>query len=266
MKALFNLKALSLNRGKAFSSFKNHNFLHKYVAKDIVDRLGLLNIEPKEILELGAREGVLTKLLLDKYANADLTIFESADGLAKKNPCHQKMIAESEEFAEDYQSEKRADLVVSLLNMHWLNDIEQFLQDIYDAMTNEGVFVANFFGEKTLQKLKYIMLDIESKSGLKHFPHVIPFIKQEAIYRLLQKVGFEFVVVDSEIIDVEYKNGKNLVEDLRAMAETNILSGHVYYPGKDFYKEFMSIDNYTENFEIITVTAAKYKMNLRKDN
>ncbi len=116
------------------------------------------------------------------------------------------------------------DCVISLLNLHRIEDPEEYLKTIYNSLKPDGLFIGVCFGEKTLQELKQSLIntDIHFFGGCHQ--RISPFITKQQMGSLIQKTGFSLPVIDSEYVHVEYKELSSLYDDLRAMGETNSLS------------------------------------------
>jgi len=115
------------------------------------------------------------------------------------------------------------DAYASVLSLHAVNDLPGALAQIRRALKPDGLFVAAMFGGNTLTELRKCLADaeLEIEGGLS--PRIFPFADVRDMGSLLQRAGFALPVTDSEELFVNYRNPAKLLQDLREMAETNVL-------------------------------------------
>lgn len=118
----------------------------------------------------------------------------------------------------------RADLAVSLLALHGVNDLPGALVQIRRALLADGLFVGCLLGGRTLQELRQVLLQAEAETSGGASPRVAPFADLRDMGSLLQRAGFALPVVDSELVTVRYRDILGLLRDLRAMGWTNALA------------------------------------------
>jgi SAM-dependent methyltransferase len=113
------------------------------------------------------------------------------------------------------------DLVISLLNLHWVNDLPGALLQIRHALKPDGLFLAAMFGGETLKELRRALADaeIESEGGLS--PRISPFADVRDAGDLLQRAGFTLCVADLDTLTISYADPLALLTDLRGMGEAN---------------------------------------------
>lgn len=121
-------------------------------------------------------------------------------------------------------AESSINLAVSVMALHWINDMPGMLAQIRRALRPDGLFVAAFLGGETLHELRDCLAtaEIEISGGLS--PRVSPFAEIRDAGGLLQRAGFTLPVADKDRIDVTYETMFALMHDLRGMGETNALA------------------------------------------
>lgn len=228
----------------------------EFSATDIKSRLEAIGGDFPLILEIGRRHGLLTRELKNPN-NVVIATDIGLDFLAQlKDNVH--LVNLDEELLP--LKESIFDLVVSNLNLHWINDIMSFLLQVKKTMKQDAVFIASFFGGTTLYNLRRNFLKAEVAAGCPSYPHISPFIRADQINAILQHIGFCDIVVDSNIVTVEYGNILTLMRDLKNMGENAAffhsnnyaLSRKVITRLQDIYSS-----PFEEQFEIITATAVK---------
>lgn len=115
------------------------------------------------------------------------------------------------------------DLVVSLLAFQSMNDIPGMLAQIRRALKPDGLFLGAMTGAGTLTELRESLLLAETQLYGGASPRIIPFADVRDAGALLQRAGLALPVADVETVTVRYSTPFGLMNDLRAMGETNIL-------------------------------------------
>jgi SAM-dependent methyltransferase len=121
-------------------------------------------------------------------------------------------------------AEQSFGLIVSILNLHWANDLPGALVQARRALKPDGLFLATMFGGRTLSELRHVLLAAESEAGGAGL-RVAPFADAPDMGGLLQRAGFALPVADSDVTNVRYENPLRLLADLRAAGETSALAG-----------------------------------------
>ena len=119
------------------------------------------------------------------------------------------------------------DLIVSLLTLHWANDLPGALAQIRRALKPDGLFIGTLFGAGTLKELRGVLTEAELAERGGAQARVSPFADGYDGAALLQRAGFALPVSDVDRFTVRYRDLFALVRDLRAMGETNVLQGMV---------------------------------------
>lgn len=120
-----------------------------------------------------------------------------------------------------------SDLIVSLLTLHWANDLPGALAQIHRALKPDGLFIGTLFGAGTLKQLRAVLTEAELAERGGAQARVSPFADGFDGAALLQRAGFALPVADVDRFTVRYPDLFALVRDLRAMGETNVLAGTI---------------------------------------
>ena len=253
---IYNRHILTMHRDRAARDLFKHDFLFNTSAEDIVDRVMFYNKDYENVLDLGCRTGHFSRYALGKINFNNLYQTDiSKEMLRKVSGIRVNCDEENLPFAD-----KTFDLVVSNLNLHWINDMIGTLTQIKEALRPGGLFVSTFIGGKSLKTLREFLIKIELEAGIKVGFHASPMITGDAMVRLAQMTGFTGVVVDSQLIQVNYSSPLSAMKELQKMGESNCMQDKVQYFGKKNLKHLQSniapklirID-----FEIITLSAFK---------
>jgi SAM-dependent methyltransferase len=116
------------------------------------------------------------------------------------------------------------DLIVSVLGLHWVNDLPGALIQIRQALKPDGLFLGAFLGGATLTELRSALIEAELAEEGGASPRVAPFAELRDGGGLLQRAGFALPVADADRLDVTYPDALALMRELRAMGESNVLA------------------------------------------
>lgn len=106
-------------------------------------------------------------------------------------------------------------MVLSSLNLHWVNDLPKAFKSIINGLKQDGVFMAALFGGDTLYELRSSLqlAELERRGGLS--PHISPFTEVRDIGSLLTRAGFSMLTIDTDEIIVHYPSMFELMWDLK---------------------------------------------------
>lgn len=164
--------------------------------------------EFREVVDLSVHPGVFARALAGSPAQPRLGPVREAGG---------QTLAPDEAVPLAPQG---ADLVVSLLSLHWMNDLPGAMAQIRRALRPDGLFLGALIGGASLKELRWALTEaeIEARGGAQ--PRVSPFADGFDGGALLQRAGFALPVSDVDRVTVTYPDMFALVRDLRAMGET----------------------------------------------
>ena len=209
-------RAAKLARGaKAFAAA---DFLHVRAAENAVNSLEVLLRDLPDAVDLSARPGSFGGLLADSAAAGRVgAVRVAGDEAARAAPGAVPL-----DLADQSQ-----DLIVSLMSLHWANDLPGALTQIRRALRPDGLFLGTLLGAGTLKELRASLTqaELEVRGGAQ--ARVSPFADGFDGAALLQRAGFALPVADVDRLTVRYPDLYALIRDLRAMGETNALAGPI---------------------------------------
>lgn len=219
--APFDRALLRRRRNRAANGFAAHDFLVREAATRMIERIcGIGRVFPLA-LDLGCHRGEFSRALRQQPGHGVGAVIHADLSAAMAALAGPPQIAADEE-ALPFAAQS-LDLIVSILNLHWVNDLPGALAQIRRALKPDGLFLGCMLGGQTLQQLRQALseAEIEVDGGLS--PRISPFADARDAAALLQRAGFAHPVADSECINVTYADPLALMRDLRGMGETNAL-------------------------------------------
>ena len=157
------------------------------------------------------------------------------------------------------------DLVVTALSLQLVNDIPGTLAQIRRALKPDGLMLAALLGGETLKELRQSWLVAEEEICGGASLRVAPFADVRDLGGLLQRAGFALPVADSDVVRVTYATPLALMQELRGMGASNMMSERRRVPvtrrlllrAAEVYVERFALPDgrVPATFEIITLTA-----------
>ena len=251
---IFNRALLKIHRDNTSDKIKQHDFLLALSSHQLFEHATALRPSYNNIIDLGARSGLMTQKLIEQYPSSHIIITDMSEEMLKANPAKHQLLLDEENIPSGLTG---FDLITSLLNAHWINDLPQFFKNIKKMLNPDGVLVLSLFGSPTLKNLRSLLLASEIETGSIHSPHISPFVSASDLYKILQYAGFSFIIVENDTIEVEYDNPIALMRELKNMGESNnLFTAHPIMPKKLRSKLLSTQEPFTDSFEIITLVAS----------
>lgn len=196
---------------RAGRRFADADFLHRRAAAEAVNSLEAILRGFPVAVDLSPHPGVFAAALAD-------------NGAAERVGAVQPVAATPGETALPL-ADGSADLIVSLLGLHWIDDLPGALAQIKRALKPDGLFLGALFGAGTLKELRGVLTEAELQVRGGAQARISPFADGYDAAALMQRAGFALPVTDVDRVTVRYPDLFALVRDLRAMGETNALAG-----------------------------------------
>lgn len=121
--------------------------------------------------------------------------------------------------------ERGLDAVISLLDLHTINDVPGHLALAARALRPDGLALFAFFAGETLRELRECWLSAESEITGGVTPRVAPMIDLRETGGLLQRAGLALPVADMDTLTLRYDNAFALMQELKALGLANALTG-----------------------------------------
>lgn len=226
---IFDRRQVRRQRDRAAPGFAAHDFLIREVAERLTERLDDVTRRFPRALDLGERDGALRRALrrpdgrrggIEWLLRCDLS-----ESLLRRDPTPgPRLVADAESLPFAAGS---FDLVLSLLDLHWVNDLPGALIQARQALRPDGLFLAALLGGETLSELRAALLAAEAEVRGGASPRVAPKVDVRDAGALMQRAGFALPVVDADTITVTYPDALTLMRELRGMGEGNAVSGRL---------------------------------------
>ena len=257
---IFDRELLRLRRQRAAPRMAAHAFLLDRFQDDVEERLALIQRTFSSALVLGANGGSVGALLRRRGLTSVIEV-ETAAALL---PANSQLAVLADEEAIPF-ADASFDLIIAPLTLHAVNDLPGALLQIRRCLKPDGLFIGGLFGGATLQELRRAWLEAEAEIAGGASPRVAPFADVRDLGGLLQRAGFALPVVDAEVMRVRYASALGLMQELRAMGASNVLTDRRRVPvsrallvrvSEIYAKRFADPDGrVAATFEMLVMTA-----------
>ena len=205
---------------RAARHYDTHAFVQEHINQQVIERLSLLKIAPKIIVDLGAGTGLLTPALRTLYPSADILSIDFAHGmlqqLRKKNHASIPICALAEYLPIKGQS---VDLLVSSSMLQWCVSPQQVFQACHQVLSDGGYFLFSSYGPDTLCELRAAWQQVDTQV------HVNQFIDMHYLGDWLKQSGFKDIVMDRDLLRIRYASVQQVLADIKGIGANYVKNG-----------------------------------------
>jgi SAM-dependent methyltransferase len=216
---VFDRANLRRRRERAAGRWSDRSFLKQEIAGRLAERVDDVRRTFSRALDLGSHGDEVATALNGRSAIGWLVRMDLGQAFARR--ANGPAVVADEEFLPF--APQSFDLVLSAMDLHWVNDLPGTLMQIGRILRPDGLFLGAMLGGSTLWQLRQALAAAESEIEGGLSARVSPFAELSDAAGLLQRAGFALPVADSETIDVEYDSALALMRDLSAMGEGNLV-------------------------------------------
>ena len=189
----------------------------------LLERLDLVKLQPKVVLDLGAGTGHASKALKHRYKSAEVIALDIASGMLGEANRRQSWLKRFHRVTADAHKlpikDASAQLVFSNLMLEWCHDPDAVFQEMRRVLQPGGLVTFATLGPDTLRELR------ESWRKIDPHPHVHRFIDMHDLGDALVRAGLAEPVMDTERLTVTYPHLDALMTELAATGSTNLAHG-----------------------------------------
>lgn len=208
---------------RAADSYDSAAALQQEIGARLLERLDLMRIQPRRILDLGCGTGHCMSGLFSRYPRAGVVGLDIAlpmlaharrRGRWLRRPLGVCADAERLPFGDAC-----FDLVFSNLMLQWSVDLQRAFEEIRRVLRPGGLLLFTSFGPDTLTELRQSWAKVDNFSHVNHFPDM------HDVGDLLLQARFSDPVMDVERITLTYGKLRDLMADLKHIGAHNVTGG-----------------------------------------
>lgn len=227
----------SFNR--AADTYDQAAFFQREIADRLLERLDYIKIDPNIILDLGAGTGYTSLSLEHRYKKAKIIAFDLSDKMLQKSKQNKRWFDRKRYICGDVETlpfvDNSVDMIFSNLMLHWTNNLEKAISEMYRVLKPEGLLLFSTLGPDTLYELRQSWSESDEES------HVHQFIDMHHLGDVLLKTRFKDPVMDMEFVTVTYNDLKKVLNDLKDLGTQNIAQNRMKgLTGKKRFTKFVN--------------------------
>ncbi|MEJ2575493.1 MAG: malonyl-ACP O-methyltransferase BioC [Gammaproteobacteria bacterium] len=206
--------------GRAAADYDRAAVLQREVGARMLERLDVVRLQPKLVLDAGAGTGAQAELLLRRYRDARVLALDFAlpmlqrarrrGGWRRRPGC---LCGDLEQLP---LVDACVDLVYSNLALQWVNGLDQVFAECLRVLRPGGLFMFTSFGPDTLKELRAAWAGVDSG-----YAHVSPFLDMHDVGDALMRARFADPVMDVEHLVLTYAEVDGLMRDLKSIGAAN---------------------------------------------
>lgn len=187
---------ISKNFSKSLNTYNDYALIQKDMAKKLISLIKKKKFN--NILEIGSYTGFLTQLAVENFEFNNylaLDIINSFDFIKNLSP----KINFLKEDIENFQTDKKFDLIIANASLQWCNDLENVIKKLKTNLADNGLIAISIFSKKNFIEIKETF-----NIGLNYFSieEIKSFFSTKAI-------------IQEEIKTLQFKNPNEILEHLK---------------------------------------------------
>ncbi len=189
----------------------------------LLERLDLVRLQPRVVLDLGAGAGFGARALKDRYPTADVLALDLSERMLHAAAKRQRLFRRFHRVAAAAQAlpvrDASVDLAFSNLLLEWCASPDAVFREIRRVLRPNALFTFTTLGPDTLRELREAWTRVDSQV------HVHRFIDMHDLGDALLRAQFAEPVMDVERLTVSYPDLSALLRDLQASGGVNLAHG-----------------------------------------
>ncbi|MBT8141122.1 MAG: methyltransferase domain-containing protein [Gammaproteobacteria bacterium] len=195
--------------------YSRHAELQKITAHELQERLGIINIEINNILDLGCGPGFLSKNLQKRFKTAKLHLLDLSPDMLVLAKKHKPWFRKIELIQENANSMPLADdcmdLVISNLMLQQNPDPDAVFAEVQRVTRENGLFTFTTLGPDSFKELRQAMISAHIDFPEDAFGHLTDM---HDIGDALVRNGLREPVLDVDLLKLSYANFSDLWKEL----------------------------------------------------
>jgi len=222
--------------GRAAPSYDASAVLQREVAERLLERLDLIRLVPKTVLDAGCGTGHAMRALRKRYPRARVLGLDLSPAMLRVAQRQRGWWRREQLVAGDVErmalADQSVDLIVSNLTLQWC-DLSRAFAEFGRILRPGGTLLFTSFGPDTLVELRTAWQAVDDS------PHVHAFIDMHDIGDALVRARLAEPVMDVERLTMTYPDVYALLRDLKALGAHNVTTGRARgLMGKTRFRRF----------------------------
>lgn len=214
-------------------------FLRREIAERMHERLALMKVNPRRILDAGCAEGADLFRFQSLFPKAGIVALDASLGLLShaKKTINEMQMDKAEVICGNFARLPFAfgsfDMLWSNLALHWYPDPEAVFLNWKNILSADGMLLFSCFGPQTLSPLRKAFEAVDA------YHHILPFMEMHDLGDCLVNAGFPSPILDREIVTVTYSSAAKCLQDIRAFGGNVLKARRRGLMGKKAYQRLI---------------------------
>ena len=255
---------------RAAETYDDAAVLHAEVRENLLERLQLVALVPRVVLDAGAGTGHGSRALQRRYPKALVVALDSSRQMLKVAGRQQSWLRPFGRVCGDAGrlplADGSVDLIVSNLMLQWC-DPDAVFAEFRRVLKPSGLLSFSAFGPDTLRELRSAWRQVDARS------HVHQFIDMHDLGDALVRNGFAAPVLDVERFTLRYLDVRSVAADLKATGARNATVGRAkgltgprkFAAMQAAYEQFREDGRLPATYEVVFAHAWVPAQALRRD-
>jgi len=216
-------RAVARDFDAAAGSYDKVAVLQRAVLERLLERLEMIRLQPRVILDLGAGSGGAARQLERRYRRALVLQIDVAHAMLRRSRQQSRRWLSRQRFIQaDAQAlplaPAGADFAFSSLMLQWIDRPDRVFAEWRRCLRPGGLVQFASFGPDTLKELRASWAEVDEA------PHVSPFMDMHDVGDALVAAGFIDPVMEAEEFRLTYPDCKALMRELQQLGAQNALA------------------------------------------
>jgi malonyl-CoA O-methyltransferase len=225
---MFDKKEVRRAFDRAAQTYDAHAVVQREIAGRLAERLDLVSLSPRRILDVGCGTGQNLALLRARYPNAEmigldlafpmLQVVRGSSSVLRKlaglwaRPASHQVCADMERLP---LAGNCVQMAWSSLAFQWATELPVVLSECHRVIAPGGLLIFATLGPDTLKELRQAFAQVDGGT------HVSHFLDMHDIGDMLVHAGFQHPVMEMEMLTLTYADIKSLLRDLKGIGAHN---------------------------------------------
>jgi len=242
---------------RAATGYDQAAVLQQEVARRLLERLTLIKLQPRRVLDLGCGTGQCVPGLMSRYKSAQVVALDIAVPMLLQARRRGHWLRKPRCICADAEylplADASIDLIFSNLMLQWCVDIDHVFSELQRVLRPGGLLLFTSFGPDTLRELRASWARVDG------YNHVNAFADMHDVGDALLRAGFVDPVMDVERLTMTYPDVWQLMRELKQIGAHNVTAGRLRgLTGKahiqsllQAYEQFRSAGVLPASFEVV---------------
>lgn len=218
-------RAVRRSFDRAASSFDAVAVVHGEIRSRLLERLDVVRLDPRLVIDLGAATGHGSRALQDRYPRSQIVAIDLSTQMLVQARSQQRWLRRFQRVAADAARlplrDQSVDLVFSNLMLQWSSDPDAVFREARRTLRPEGLLTFASLGPDSLREIRAAWSQADSRI------HVHRFIDMHDLGDALVRTGFAEPVMDTERLTITYRSVDALMRELGSSGSGNVAAGRL---------------------------------------